>query len=203
MAFPIDGPMDAKDKKETEDDSNALIGRLLASRTVIISGQVTAEMAQKVIQQLVLLDHDDPKARITILINSPGGEVFSGFAIYDTIRFLSAPVVTVVTGVAASMGSIIALAPEKGHRYSLPNAKFLIHQPLMFGYQGRATDLEIQATEILRDRERIAEIYAHNTGKSTEQIAADIERDKWLSAEQAKEYGLVDQIIAKRSELDA
>jgi ATP-dependent Clp protease, protease subunit len=191
----------SKDNKNAPEESGGLMARVLASRTVIISGQVDSELAQKVIQQLVLLDHDDPKTRITVLINSPGGEVFSGFAIYDAMRFISAPVVTVVTGLAASMGSIIALAPEKGQRYSLPNAKFLIHQPLMTGYQGRATDLEIQATEILRDRERIIQIYAQNTGKKAEEVAVDIERDKWLTAKQALEYGLIEHIITKREEL--
>jgi ATP-dependent Clp protease, protease subunit len=193
----------SKDNKSAQEDGGGLMNRMLASRTVIISAQVDAELAQKVIQQLVLLDHDDPKSRITVLINSPGGEVFSGFAIYDTLRFLSAPVITVVTGLAASMGSIIALAPEKGRRYSLPNAKFLIHQPLMTGYQGRATDLEIQATEILRDRERIIQIYAQNTGKKPEEIAVDIERDKWLTAQQALDYGLIEHIVTKREELGA
>ena len=191
----------SKDNKPSEGDSGGLMNRLLASRTVVISGQVDSELAQKVMQQLVLLDHDDSVARITVLINSPGGEVFSGFAIYDTMRFLSAPLVTVVTGLAASMGSIIALAPVKGLRYSLPNAKFLIHQPLMTGYQGRATDLEIQATEILKDRERIIQIYAENTGKKAAEIANDIDRDKWLTAPEALEYGLIDHIIVKRSEL--
>ncbi len=191
----------SKDSKPSEGDSSGLFSRLLASRTVIISGQVDSELAQKVIQQLVLLDYDDPRARITVLINSPGGEVFSGFAIYDTMRFLSAPLVTIVTGLAASMGSIIALAPEKGKRYSLPNAKFLIHQPLMTGYQGRATDLEIQATEILKDRERIVQIYAENTGKKAAEIANDIDRDKWLTAREALDYGLIDHIITKRTEL--
>jgi ATP-dependent Clp protease, protease subunit len=194
-------PRASKDAKPPQDEGGGLVGRLLASRTVVISGQVDSELAQKVLQQLVLLDHDDAKARITVLINSPGGEVFSGFAIYDTLRFISAPVITVVTGLAASMGSIIALAPEKGQRYSLPNAKFLIHQPLMTGYQGRATDLEIQATEILRDRERIIAIYAENTGKKPEEIASDIDRDKWLTAQQALEYGLVDHIITRHDEV--
>jgi ATP-dependent Clp protease protease subunit len=179
-----------------------MLNRVLASRTVVLSGAVDSELAQKVIQQLVLLDHDDPKARITVLINSPGGEIFSGFAIYDTMRFISAPVITLVAGFAASMGSIIALAPGKGRRYSLPNAKFLIHQPLMTGYQGRASDLEIQATEILRERERVIQMYAEATGHSPESVAEDIDRDKWLTAPQALEYGLIDRIVVRREELE-
>jgi ATP-dependent Clp protease protease subunit len=193
--------MDSKDEKREEEESGGLIGRMLASRTVVLSGAVDSALAQKVMQQLVLLDQDDPKSRITVLLNSPGGEVFSGFAIYDTMRFISAPVVTVVTGLAASMGSIIALAADKGRRYSLPNAKFLIHQPLMTGYQGRATDLEIQANEILKDRERIIQIYADKTGRKAEDIAVDIDRDKWLTAAQAKDYGLIDHIVTKRTEV--
>jgi ATP-dependent Clp protease protease subunit len=189
-------------QKASEQEGGGLLGRLLASRTIVLSGQVDAELAQKVIQQLVLLDHEDPQSRIILLINSPGGEVFSGFAIYDTIRFISSPVATVVTGLAASMGSIIALAAEKGNRYALPNAKFLIHQPLMTGYQGRASDLEIQATEILKDRERIIHLYAENTGRPPEEVEQDIDRDKWMTAQQALDYGLIEHIITKRRELD-
>ena len=190
-----------EDKKNKEEEAGGMIGRLLASRTVIISGQVTSDLAQKVIQQLVMLDHDNPDADITVLVNSPGGEVFSGFAIFDTMRFINAPVITVVSGLAASMGSIIAIAPEKGNRYALPNSKFLIHQPLMMGYQGRATDLEIQAKEILRDRERIVELYSTITGRKKDAVAKDIDRDNWMNADEAQEYGLIDKIIKSRSEI--
>lgn len=186
---------------EKDGEGESLIGRLLASRTIVLSGSVDSELAQKVMQQLVLLDHADPKARITMLINSPGGEVFSGFAIFDAMQFVSAPVCTVVSGLAASMGSIIALAPDPQNRFALPNSKFLIHQPLMTGYQGRATDLEIQANEILRDRERIIAIYAEKTKRKTEEIGRDIDRDKWMSVEEALEYGLVGKIIRKREEI--
>jgi ATP-dependent Clp protease protease subunit len=168
---------------------------------VLVAGAVTSEMASKVIQQLILLDQDDADKPITLLVNSPGGEVHSGFAVYDMVRFISAPVVSVVIGLAASMGSIIPLAAPKGSRYSLPHAKFLIHQPLLLGYQGRATDLEIQAKEILRDRDRIVKLYAEHTGRTPETIAKDIDRDKWLTVEEAKAYGLVDHIVASRSEL--
>jgi len=187
--------------KNAPEDSSGQFSRVLASRTVIISGGTDSELAQKVIQQLILLDHADPKARITVLINSPGGEVFSGFAIFDTIRFISAPVVSVVVGLAASMGSILALAAPKGSRYATPNAKFLIHQPLLMGYQGRAIDLEIQAKEIIKDRDRIAKLYAETTGKDAAEISRDIDRDKWMNAEEARAYGLVDRIVASRSEI--
>ena len=182
-------------------ESESLVGRLLASRTIVLSGGVDAELAQKVIQQLVLLDHADPKAGITMIINSPGGEVFSGFAIFDVMLFISAPVCTVVSGLAASMGSIIALAPDPERRFALPNSKFLIHQPLMTGYQGRATDLEIQAKEILRDRDRIIALYAEKTKRKAEEIGRDIDRDNWMSVEEALEYGLVGKIIKKREEI--
>lgn len=193
--------MKDNETKEKDGEGESLTNRLLASRTIILSGPVDSELTQKIIQQLVLLDHMDHKARITMLINSPGGEVFSGFGIYDAMRFVTAPVITVVCGLAASMGSIIALAPDIGHRYALPNSKFLIHQPLMTGYQGRATDLEIQAREILRDRGRIIEIYAEKTKRTPKDIEKDIDRDKWMSAPEALEYGLVDRIIEKQEEI--
>lgn len=201
LARNDDADEESKEKKAKAPPEDAgMMSRLLASRTVIISGQVDAELAQRVIQQLVLLDHDSDK-RITLLINSPGGEVYSGFAIFDTIRFISAPVVSVVVGLAASMGSVLCLAPPKGSRFCTPNAKFLIHQPLMMGYQGRALDIEIQAKEILRDRERLVTLYAEETGKTPQEISKDIDRDRWMTAEEAKAYGLLDRIIARRKEL--
>ncbi len=193
--------MARKDGNKEGDDSASMLNRLLASRTLIVSGPVTAEMASKVIQQLMLLDHDDAEKKITVLINSPGGEFHSGFAIYDTLQFVVAPVITVVVGLAASMGSIIPLAAPKGSRYALPHSKFLIHQPLLMGYQGRATDLEIQAREILRDRETVVEIYSEHTGRKSADIAKDIDRDKWMTAEEALEYGLIEKIITSRKEI--
>ena len=193
--------MAAKNDQQGEEESAGMLNRLLASRTVIVSGQVTSEMASKVIQQLVLLEHDDPEKRITVLINSPGGEFHSGFAIYDTLHFVSVPVISVVVGLAASMGSIIPLAAPKGCRFALPHSKFLIHQPLLMGYQGRATDLEIQAKEILRDREKVVEIYQQHTGRNSEDIAKDIDRDKWMTAEEALKYGLIEKIVSSRNEI--
>jgi ATP-dependent Clp protease, protease subunit len=197
----LDDADDAPKEKEAKaSEDPGMMAKLLASRTVVLSGPVNGELAQRIIQQLVLLDHDSDK-RITVLINSPGGEVYSGFAIYDTLRFISAPIVTVVVGLAASFGTILALAAPKGSRYCTPNAKFLIHQPLMMGYQGRAIDLEIQAKEILRDRERLVVLYAEATGKTPAEISKDIDRDHWMTAEEAKAYGLLDKIIASRKEL--
>jgi ATP-dependent Clp protease protease subunit len=194
--------MAESDRDNSKPDQNAgFMEKMLESRTLVISGGVDAEMAEKVMTRLVMMSHLDAKKRITILINCPGGEVFSGFAIFDMIKFIECPVVTVIAGLAASMGSIIPLAAGKGNRYALPHSKFLIHQPLLMGYQGRATDLEIQATEILKDRDRIIDLYADITGKDKAVIAKDIDRDKWMSAEQAKDYGLIDKIITAREEL--
>ena len=190
-----------KDQKSQE-ESPGYLERLLSSRTIIISGVVDSELAQKVIQQFVLLDQEGSGKPIKMLINSPGGEVFSGFAIFDMMRFVSSPITTVVMGLAASMGSILALAPPNERRLALPNAKFMIHQPLLMGYQGKATDIEIQAREILRDRDRIAEIYHAETGRSLEDIATDIDRDNWMTAEEAKDYGLISKIVSSSSELD-
>ncbi|MCZ6532375.1 MAG: ATP-dependent Clp protease proteolytic subunit [SAR324 cluster bacterium] len=193
--------MAAKDDKKDGEESPGMLDKLLASRTVIISGTVTSEMAAKVIQQLVLLEHEDSTKRITVLVNSPGGEFHSGFAIYDTLQFVSLPVITVVVGLAASMGSIIPLAAPKGSRFALPHSKFLIHQPLLMEYQGRATDLEIQAKEILRDREKVVEIYEQHTGRKAAEIAKDIDRDKWMTAEEALKYGLIEKIVSSRKEI--
>ena len=190
-----------KDKEKKNGESPAIAERLLESRTIIISGQVDSDMAARVLTQLVLLAHVDPKKRITLLSNCPGGDVYSGFAIFDAIQFIGCPVVSVVAGLAASMGSIIPLAAGKGNRYALPHAKFLIHQPLLIGYQGKASDLEIQANEIIKDRERIAKLYADITGKPEKDVMRDIDRDKWMSAEEALEYGLIDKIVASRADL--
>ena len=190
--------MAEKDKKKKEDEPSGMFNKLLDSRIVVISGGVDSELALKVIQQLILLDHDNPEKQITILINSPGGEFYSGFAIYDMIRFISAPVITVVVGLAASMGSIIPLAAPKGKRYALPHSKFLIHQPLLMGYQGPASDMEIQAKEILRDRERVIDIYSEHTNRKPADVTKDIDRDKWLTPEEALEYGLIEHIIVNR-----
>ena len=190
-----------KEKGKKPEESAGLMDKLLDSRTLVISAQVDSELASKVVTQLVLLAHLDAKRRITILVNCPGGDVFSGFAIYDMIRYVECPVVTVVAGLAASMGSIIPLAAGKGNRFALPHSKFLIHQPLLLGYQGRATDLEIQANEILKDRARIVKLYADVTGKPEDVIAKDIDRDKWMSAEEALDYGLIDEIVTNASDL--
>ncbi|MDA0855254.1 MAG: ATP-dependent Clp protease proteolytic subunit, partial [Proteobacteria bacterium] len=135
-------------------------------------------------------------------INSPGGEVFSGFAIFDMLRFLSCPITTIVGGFAASMGSILSLAANPGRRFAFPNAKIMIHQPLLMGYQGRATECQIQAREILKTRDRIIDIYCEQTGKDYETIKQAIDRDNWMVAEEALEFGLLDKIVKSRMELN-
>ena len=186
-----------KENKEMED----LASKLLKSRTVVISQQVDAELTAKVLSQLVLLEqegHDEP---VTVFINSPGGEIFSGFAIFDMLNFIACPVTTIVTGFAASMGSILSMAADNGRRFAMPQAKIMIHQPLLMGYQGRASECEIQAREILKTRDHLVKLYSEQTGKSREEIKKALDRDNWFTAEEALEYGLLDKVVHSRSEL--
>ena len=148
---------------------------------------------------LHVIESDD--LPVTVFINSPGGEIFSGFAIFDMLNFISCPVTTIVTGFAASMGSILSLAAEKGRRYAMPQAKIMIHQPLLMGYQGRATECEIQAREILKTRDHLVKLYAEQTGKNREEIKKALDRDNWFTAEEALEYGLIDKVVHTRSEI--
>ena len=190
--------------KESNEENEVLEGmesKLLKSRTVVISQQVDAKLTTKVLSQLVLLEQEGPEEPITVFINSPGGEIFSGFAIFDMLNFIACPVTTIVTGFAASMGSILSLAADKGLRFSLPQAKIMIHQPLLMGYQGRASECEIQAREILKTRDHLVKRYAEQTGKSQKEIKKALDRDNWFSAEEALEYGLIDKVIHSRSEL--
>lgn len=176
--------------------------KLLEKRIMIISEPVTAELTKTIVANLLMLEAADAGKPITIYLNSPGGEINSGFAIYDTIKFLKSPVQIVVTGLAASMATILFVAPKKEHRYSMPNAKFLIHQPLIMGQiYGQASDLEISAREILKTRQKTNEILARECGQPLEKVEADTSRDYWMSAVEAKEYGLVTKIIESISEL--
>ena len=186
-----------KENKEMED----LASKLLKSRTVVISQQVDAELTAKVLSQLVLLEQEGHEEPITVFINSPGGEIFSGFAIFDMLNFITCPVTTIVTGFAASMGSILSMAADKGRRFAMPQAKIMIHQPLLMGYQGRASECEIQAREILKTRDHLVKLYSEQTGKSREEIKKALDRDNWFTAEEALEYGLLDKVVHSRSEL--
>ena len=190
-------------KKDDSIDSGGLATKMLQTRTIIISQQVNSELTQKVLGQILLLEQEDPEAPITVFINSPGGEMFSGYAIFDTLRFVSCPVTTIVTGFAASMGSILSLAADKGRRFAMPQAKILIHHPLLMGYQGRAADCEIQAREILKTREHLINLYCDYTGRDYDEIKQAIDRDNWFTAEEALDFGLLDKVVRTRKELSS
>ena len=191
-----------EEKNEDNGELDSISSKLLKSRTVIISQQVDAKLSAKVLSQLVLLEQEGPELPITVFINSPGGEIFSGFAIFDMLKFITCPVTTVVTGFAASMGSILSLAADEGRRFAMPQAKIMIHQPLLMGYQGRASECEIQAREILKTRDHLVQLYADQTGKSHEEIKKALDRDNWFTAEEALEYGLLDKVVHSRSGLN-
>ena len=175
-----------------------IYSRLLNDRIIFVTGGVGDGMANTIVAQLLFLANEDPKAEISMYINSPGGSVTAGLGIVDTMRFVPCPVATYIIGQAASMGSVIACSGTKGRRFALPNAENLMHQPLLGGVMvGQATDLEIEARHILRMREQLYAIYSEQTGMSTERIAEICERNTWLTAPQMKEHGLIDQVLTK------
>lgn len=171
-----------------------IYSRLLKDRIIFLSGEINNEMADVAVAQLLFLEAEDPDKDIMLYINSPGGLVTAGMAIYDTMNYIKTPVSTIVIGMAASMAAVLLAAGTKGKRVALPNAEIMIHQPLG-GAQGQATDIAIQAEQILKSKKKINRILADCTGKSEEQIAADVERDHYLSADEALEYGLIDNIF--------
>jgi ATP-dependent Clp protease, protease subunit len=173
-----------------------IYSRLLKDRIIFLGGPVMDEPANLIIAQLLFLANEDPKADIHFYINSPGGSVSAGLGILDTMKFVEPDVCTYIIGQAASMGSVLATAGAKGKRYVLPNARNLMHQPLIGGVlEGQATDLEIEAREMIRVRERLYKIYAEATGQPMERIARDCDRNKWLDDQEMLEYGLVDKIL--------
>jgi ATP-dependent Clp protease protease subunit len=174
-----------------------IYSRLLRDRLVFLVGPVNDQTANLVIAQMLFLESENPDKDIFLYINSPGGSVSAGLSIYDTMNFIKPDISTLCMGMAASMGSFLLMAGAKGKRLALPNAKVMIHQP-SGGAQGQASDIEIQAREIIKTREQLNRIYADRTGQTAERIAADMERDTWMSAEEAREYGLVDQVLDKR-----
>lgn len=175
-----------------------IFSRLLNDRIIFLSDEVNDATASLVVAQLLYLEAQDPDKDISFYINSPGGSVTAGMAIYDTINFIKCDVSTVCIGMAASMGAFLLSAGTKGKRFALPNSEIMIHQPLG-GAKGQATDIKIQAELILRTRDRLNKILAENTGKSVEQIAHDTERDNYMTAEQALAYGLIDKVIDKHA----
>jgi len=178
-----------------------IYSRLLRERVIFFVGPVTDQSANLVVAQLLFLESENPDKDISLYINSPGGSVYAGMAIYDTMQFVKPDVSTLCTGIAASMGAFLLAAGTKGKRYTLPNSRIMIHQP-SGGAQGQASDIQIQAREILRLRERLNEILAANTGQPVERIAVDTERDNFMSAEDALSYGLVDKVLVSRRDQD-
>ena len=177
-----------------------IYSRLLKERIIFLGTPVTDEIASLVIAQMLFLEAEDPDKDITFYVNSPGGVVTAGLAIYDTMRYVRCDIVTLCMGQAASMGALLRAAGTKGKRYALPNARILIHQP-MGGFQGQATDIDIHAREILRMKDDLNRLLAHHTKTSLKKIAADTERDYFMSAEEAQKYGLIDKVLTSRDEL--
>ena len=177
-----------------------IYSRLLKDRIIMLSGPVTDDLANSIISQLLFLDAQDSEKDIYLYINSPGGSVTAGLAIYDTMNFVKADVQTIVMGMAASMGSFLLTAGTKGKRFALPNAEIMIHQPLG-GAQGQATEIEIAARHILKTRERLNKILSERTGQPIEVIEKDTDRDNFMTAQEAKDYGLIDEIMVSSKNL--
>jgi len=167
---------------------------LLRERIIFLGTPISDQVANVIVAQLLFLDREDPEKDIQLYINSPGGQVYAGMAIYDTMQLIRAPISTIAVGVTASFGTVLLTAGAKDKRYALPHATIHMHQPLG-GVQGQATEIEIQAKEILRLREELNVILSHHTGQPVEQIAEDTERDRYMTPEQAKEYGLIDEVL--------
>ena len=174
-----------------------IYSRLLKERIVFLVGNVNDNIASLVTAQFLFLESENPKKEIFFYISSPGGLVTSGLGIYDTMQYIKTPVSTLCIGQASSMGSFLLAAGEKGKRFSLPNSRIMVHQPSA-GFQGQATDIQIHAKEILSLKERLNKIYSNHTGKSMKEISQALERDKFMTAEEAKEFGLIDTVVEKR-----
>jgi ATP-dependent Clp protease protease subunit len=171
-----------------------IYSRLLNERIIFLGTPIDDQIANLIVAQLLHLESDDPDKDISIYINSPGGSIYSGLAVYDTMQFIKPEIQTICVGIAMSMGSLLLTGGTKGKRFSLPNSRLLIHQPSA-GFEGQSSDIEIHAREILKIRERIDEIYALHTGQPLEQVHQDMERDRFFTAEQGVEYGLIDRVI--------
>lgn len=174
-----------------------IYSRLLKERIVFLMGGVEDNISSLICAQLLFLESENPDKEVSLYINSPGGVVTSGMAIYDTMQYIRCPVTTVCVGQACSMGSLLLTAGEKGKRFALPNSRIMIHQP-SGGAQGQATDIEIQAREILKLRQRLNEIYVTHTGQDIDKISESVERDNFMSAQEAKDFGLIDEVVDKR-----
>jgi ATP-dependent Clp protease protease subunit len=173
-----------------------IYSRLLKDRIIFLGTPINAQVANTVVAQMLFLEAQNPNQEIKLYINSPGGEIDAGLAIYDTMQYVKAPVSTIVVGLAASMGAVIAAAGEPGRRFALPNARIMIHQP-WGGTQGQAADIAIEAQEILKMREKLNKILAQHTGQPLEKVAQDTDRNYWMSADEAAAYGLVDRVVRR------
>jgi ATP-dependent Clp protease, protease subunit len=182
------------------DPRSDVFNRLLKNRVVLLGSDVNDDIANQICAQLLYLEGEDPNSDIWLYVNSPGGSVTAGMAIYDTMQFVSCDVATVCLGLAASMGQFLLTAGAAGKRYSLPNARIMMHQPLA-GLRGQAADIAIQAEQLAYTKLRMAQLIAEHSGQPLEQIQQDSERDRWFTAEQAKEYGLCDNVILRRGEI--
>ena len=178
-----------------------IYSRLLKDRIIFLGSAINDEIANLIVAQLLFLESEDPEKDINFYVNSPGGVVTAGMAVYDTMQYIKPDVVTVCIGQAASMGALLLAAGADGKRYSLPNSRIMIHQPLG-GAQGQASDIQIQANEILRMKDSLNEILASHTGQSLEKVAVDTDRDFFMSGEEAKAYGLVDHVVLNRSDVE-
>ena len=175
-----------------------IYSRLLKERIIFLVGPINDNVASLVTAQMLFLESENPKKEIYLYINSPGGLVTAGLGVYDTIQYIKPPVSTLCIGQAASMGSFLLAAGEKGKRFSLPNSRIMVHQPSA-GFQGQATDIEIHANEVLALKKRLNEIYSKHTGKSVDEIKSALERDNFMTADTAKSFGLIDEVVEKRS----
>ncbi len=182
------------------DPRSAVFDRLLKNRVVMLGSEVDDDSANQICAQLLYLEGEDPASDIWLYINSPGGSVTAGMAIYDTMQFVGCDVATVCLGLAASMGQFLLTAGAPGKRYTLPNARIMMHQPLA-GLRGQAADIAIQAEQLSYTKQRMAELIAEHSGQTLEQIQADSERDRWFTAEEGRDYGLVDKVILRRGEI--
>ena len=190
-AVALDGSLESQ---------NNIFLRLLKSRVIMLGSDVNDDVANQICAQLLFLEGEDPKADVWLYINSPGGSITAGMAIYDTMQFISCDVSTVCLGLAASMGQFLLTAGTPGKRYTLPNARIMMHQPLA-GLRGQAADIAIQAEQLAFTKRRMAEMISQHSGQPLEKIQADSERDRWFTADEAKAYGLVDKVIVRRGEI--
>jgi len=193
-------PVDEEEEREERALPDETAAKLRQARTIVIAGDIDNKVAERVITDLIIMENENPDEPITVFINSEGGDADAGFAMYDMIKFVKPPVRTVCTGIVASAATTVLLAAGKQNRYALPSARVLIHQPSM-AMRGRATELEVSATEMLKFRARCNDLIARETGQPVERVEKDTLRDYWMSAGEAKEYGIIHKIISGRSEL--